>query len=185
MLTPHRGLLTTEVDVRFGTTGLVLLALVISACGEDLPPGLGDPIPDVEFEVIDPAGSDWEVGQRIRLREFGRTPVVLDFWASWCVPCRDQHAFVSDLVARYGSRIQAVGILYEDTPANAREWLGTHGATYPTVREVDAELESVFWIRGIPRFVLLDPDRRLSWDMMGGWGKDSVIVRLDAMLGIE
>jgi cytochrome c biogenesis protein CcmG, thiol:disulfide interchange protein DsbE len=170
--------------VRARTAALVPLFLGASGCsGEDLPPGFGDRIPDAAFEVIHPAGSDWNVGQTVRLSELDGIPVILDFWASWCGPCRDQHRFVSELVDSYGPRVQAIGILYEDTPQIARDWLEIHGANYPTVREMDATLESTFWIRGIPRFVLLDRDRRLTWDMLGGWGKDSVVAYLDEMLG--
>ncbi len=160
------------------------IMLGVSGCsGEDLPPGLGDRIPDAEFEVVDATGSPWEVGQRVRLSDLDGAPVVLDFWASWCGPCRAQHRFVSGLVDSYAPGMRAIGILHDDTPENAREWLKTHGASYPTLREIDGTLESTFWIRGIPRFVLLDRDRRVAWDDMGGWGRDSVIVRLDAMLG--
>lgn len=162
----------------------VLLSALVAAsgCGPDLPPDFGDPIPDAEFEVIDATGSDWHVGQRVRLSDLDHEAVILDFWASWCGPCRGQHGFVSELVEQYGDHIQAVGILYEDTPENAREWLEVQGATYPTVREVGDVLESTFWLRGIPRFVMLDNDRRLAWDMMGMWGTDSVIVRLDDLV---
>ena len=123
------------------------------------------------------------MSHRIRLRDLDDAPVILNFWASWCFPCRAQHRFVSEVVASYGPRVQAIGILYEDTPENALAWLETHGARYPTVREVEGTLASTFWIGGIPRLVLLDGDRRLSWDMMGGWANDSVTVRLDAMVG--
>lgn len=175
--------LQEEVEMRSRATILVLLALSAGACGDDLPPGLGDRAPDAGLEVIDATGSSWDVGETVRLSELGSVPVVLDFWASWCRPCLDQHRFVSDLVERYGSSIRVIGILHEDSPENARAWLSAQGATYPTVREIDATLESTFWVRGIPRFVLLDGDRRVAWDMMGAWGKDSVIARLDEMTG--
>jgi len=168
---------------RFPTAALLLALLFASGCDPDLPPGFGDRIPDAELEVVDPTGSDWHVGQRIRLSDLEHQAVILDFWASWCGPCKGQHAFVSELVERYGDDLQAVGILHDDTPENALAWLEAQGASYPTVREVDGTLESTFWLRGIPRFVMLDGDRRLSWDMMGMWGTDSARVRLDQLLG--
>ena len=154
------------------------VALAIAGCGEDLPPGLGDRVPNAAFEVVHAGGSGWEVGERVRLSDLGDVPVILDFWASWCGPCLDQHRFVSELVESHQGRIQALGVLYQDTPENALPWLAEHGAPYPTVREIDGELEETFWVRGIPRLILLTPDRRLSWDMMGGWAQDTVRARL-------
>jgi len=163
---------------------LGLFGLFAVGCGRAVPPALGDRIPDAEFEVIFPTGTDWEAGDVVALSDFEGKPVLLDYWASWCFPCREQHAHMKELHARYGDEIQILGVLFEDSPANAEEWLEEMGAVYPTVKERNNTIVDEFWITGLPHFILLTPDRRLSWDQIGA-GKvmrDSVTIRLDAML---
>jgi cytochrome c biogenesis protein CcmG/thiol:disulfide interchange protein DsbE len=162
-----------------------LILLLVASCKPDLPPGLGDRIADSEVEVVDGTGSAFDPGERIRLSDLEGKPVVLNFWASWCGPCKAQHAYLADLKARYGDRIEVLGILYEDQPGNARDWLQRNGAHFPTVQETEGTLRDEFWVNGIPRLILLTPDRRLSWDQMGAgdWGRDSLELRLDQMIG--
>ena len=156
--------------------------LLLFACQPDLPPGLGDPVPDSEFEVVDGTGSALERGARVRLSTLKGKPVILDFWATWCGPCRAQHAYLVDLKSHYGDRVEVLGVLYQDEGGNLPSWIERNETAYPTVIEPEGRLTKTFQVNAIPRLVLLGPDRTLSWDMMGAWGRDSVSVRLDEML---
>lgn len=96
--------------------------------------------------------------------------------------------YVTGLKARYGDRIEVVGVLVRDSLENALVWLEREGTTYPTLQERHGRLAKEFWISGLPRFVLLTPDRRLEWDFLGAasevnaWSTDSVDVHLEALL---
>ena len=119
---------------------LVALAAGISACTVSGPPMPGDRVPDTDLEVIDPTASPWSAGDRVALSDLEGRPVLIDFWASWCPPCLEQHAHVTEVAERYGSRIAVLGILVDDSPENALRWMEEQGAAYPTALELDDDL---------------------------------------------
>jgi thiol-disulfide isomerase/thioredoxin len=139
------------------------------------------------MEVIEPTGTPWSPGDRIVLADLRGTPVFLDFWASWCPPCREQHRNLSRISQRYGDRIAVLGILVDDTPVNALRWLEEQGATYPTVTEEGGALADAFWIpaTGLPHMALLDADGRLVWHQLGASASGvpaGVLAQLDSIL---
>ena len=150
---------------------LLLAALTATAtgCALDRPLTPGDRVPDATLEVIDPTASSWSPGDRISLSDLEGRPLLIDFWASWCPPCREQHRHVTEVAERYGDRIAVLGVLVDDTPGNALRWMEEQGATYPTVQETDGVLADRFWISatGLPHLALLDEDRRLVWHRIG------------------
>ena len=172
------------------THSLVLptvLAVSAAACTPSGPPRPGDRMPDSRLEVIDATASPWSAGDRVALSDLAGRPVLVDFWASWCPPCLEQHGHVTEVAERYRDRLAVVGVLVDDSPENALRWMEEQGAAYPTVREVDDDLTLRFGIRatGMPHLALLDADRRLVWHRLGASANGipaDVLAQLDSLL---
>lgn len=150
----------------------------------DHPPALGDSIGNGVFEIVHAGGSSFRVGERVKLSELRDKPVILEFWATWCGPCRIQHAFASDLVKQYGDRVQAFTVLWENSAEGVQEWLERNEPGFPIVVDVGGELASTFWVNFLPRLALLDQHHRLSWDT-SHTKDDSITVRLERLVKRE
>jgi thiol-disulfide isomerase/thioredoxin len=178
-----------RMRVRKGAWVVTACALAVAGCRSDRPPGPGDRLPDAALEVVDPTGTTWSPGDRLVLSDLRGRPAFLDFWASWCPPCREQHRNLTEIAQRYGDRIAVVGILVDDTPGNALRWLEAQGALYPTVREEKGVLAEAFWIpaTGLPHMALLDAEGRLVWHQVGASAAGvptAVLSQLDSILGV-
>jgi thiol-disulfide isomerase/thioredoxin len=85
-------------------------------------PTLADQLPQ-----MDAAGFQTLMGQ---LRG---TPVVVNFWGAWCTPCRAEAPLLVDAHARFGDRVQFLGVDTQDFRDGARAFIQAHGMTYPSV----------------------------------------------------
>ena len=95
-----------------------------------------------------------------------RGPMVVNLWAAWCQPCRDEMPLLQQFHERYADRVPVLGIDWQDTQVTgAMELVRDTGVTYPLLADPGAELGIVdgMPVRGLPAVVLLDADGRVAF----------------------
>jgi len=95
---------------------------------------------------------------------YGRKPVYLKFWATWCVPCREQMPGFERIYRQYGKRIDvvAVNVGFSDTEADVRAYRARLGLTMPIALD-DGSLGRRLNLRVTPQHVLIGADGRIAW----------------------
>jgi cytochrome c biogenesis protein CcmG, thiol:disulfide interchange protein DsbE len=98
--------------------------------------------------------------------DFKGVVTVLNVWASWCVPCRDEAALLMGLSG--DKRIRLVGINYKDQPDNARRFLGRFGNPF-TASGADANgRAAIEWgVYGVPETFIVGRDGRIAYKLVG------------------
>jgi cytochrome c biogenesis protein CcmG/thiol:disulfide interchange protein DsbE len=104
-----------------------------------------------------------EGGAKAALADYRGTVVVLNYWASWCTPCRQE----SPLLERWQRRLAkrggtVVGIDSLDVTADARAFVREFGLTYPMLRDRDGETQRRFGVSGYPETLIVDRDGRIA-----------------------
>lgn len=84
-------------------------------------------------------------------------PVVVNFWASWCVPCREEAPDLERMWQRYRrDGVQFLGVNIKDTEEDAKAFVREFRITYPSVRDVDQEVTLKFGVAGVPETFFVD-----------------------------
>jgi cytochrome c biogenesis protein CcmG/thiol:disulfide interchange protein DsbE len=109
------------------------------------------------------------VGDSVRLSDLRGQVVVLNFWASWCLSCRDEHTTLSEVAKRYAGRpVHFLGVLYNDEPAAGLQWISEMGGqSYPSVNDPKARTAIDFGLYGVPETFFLDADGRVAYKNTG------------------
>ena len=88
----------------------------------------------------------------------GAKVIYLDFWASWCVPCRHSFPWLNAMQHKYGKYgLVIVGINVDPDPADAHKFLRKYPADFPLVMDPKGELAEKWKLQGMPSAVILDP----------------------------
>lgn len=101
---------------------------------------------------------DMETGESVTLADLAGDVVVLNFWASWCVPCRYEHADLVALAGLYQPRgVRFYGLLYQDSPRNARAFIAElGGVNYPTLLDDGTRTGIAYGVTGVPETFVID-----------------------------
>jgi cytochrome c biogenesis protein CcmG/thiol:disulfide interchange protein DsbE len=93
---------------------------------------------------------------RVQLEELRGTPVVLNFWASWCIPCKDEAPFLAAAAQAHRRDVAFLGVDIQDFTADARRFLSRLDVPYPSVRETGAKVHTAYGLTGVPETYYID-----------------------------
>ena len=101
-------------------------------------------------------------GAPVSLGDFGATPVVLNFWASWCTPCRRELQGFEAVAERTSGEVAFIGLnTRDDSRAAALKLLATTGVRFPSGYDPDGQLASAYGLRGLPTTVFISSDGQI------------------------
>jgi cytochrome c biogenesis protein CcmG/thiol:disulfide interchange protein DsbE len=124
--------------------------------------GKAPPAPDFTIEELDGTG-------KLRLSSFAGKVVVINFWASWCLPCRDEAPHLQSAWERWGDRgVVVLGVNAQDFISDAREFVEEFGLTYPNGHDGPGTTLGSFGVTGFPETWFASPDGRLVGERIQG-----------------
>jgi cytochrome c biogenesis protein CcmG, thiol:disulfide interchange protein DsbE len=131
---------------------LPIVALLAFGFGHDphaVPFALKDtPAPDFTLRTLD--------GEQVRLSDLRGKPVVLNFWASWCEPCKFEHELLQQASRYYGQSVAFLGVVYQDQEASVRRYLLDHPSAYRHTLDPDSKVAIDYGVSGVPESYLVD-----------------------------
>jgi thiol-disulfide isomerase/thioredoxin len=144
------------------------LALTLAACGgvaEDGGTGSGPRplLPADRLELPEYGLAQFEE----LLLELRGTPVLVNFWGSWCPPCRDEAPDLRAAAEEFDGRVQFLGVDILDNRQAAREFIREFDWPYPSIFDPEAEIRDGLGYLGQPITLIYDARGRLAFDLVG------------------
>ncbi len=135
----------------------------------------GDPAPEVSFALLDG-------GESMRLADLQGTPVVVNFFAAWCVPCVTEMPAFEEVHQELGDEVAFVGIDVRDSVAAAEELVARTGVTYTIGRDPSGEIFQDFEAVNMPSTFLLAADGTVVASRSGALDADGLRALVDEHL---
>lgn len=100
----------------------------------------------------------------------GAKYIVVDFWASWCGPCVSGIPRLKEYYAKYGGRLEIIGVATDDTQAGWLAALGKYELPWPNVIDTDRSAASAYGVEGLPTKIILDHEHKVVKVFVGEGG---------------
>jgi cytochrome c biogenesis protein CcmG/thiol:disulfide interchange protein DsbE len=102
-------------------------------------------------------------GGQLKLSKLQGQVVVVNFWASWCIPCRDEAPILEQAWRRYRDRgVVLIGVAYLDTDKESRAFLEEFDVTYPNGPDLGTRIAPAYRIKGVPETFFITRDGRVA-----------------------
>lgn len=141
----------------------------------DLEPVIeGEQAPDVSFPM-------W-TGETRTFADFAGTPLVVNFFSSWCAPCIQEMPDLEKAHQDFGDRITFLGINLQDRRSDAQEVVDETGVTYPLAEDFDGTVFNAFGANGMPTTVFISADGEILDVRTGRMPESEIYQRMERLL---
>jgi len=145
----------------------------------DLKPWPGGPTPGLELRELD--------GRGHRLADYRGKVVLVNFWATWCVPCRDEMPSIQHLKEKLAGRPFVVLAVNLDEPeARVRKFLSQMTVDFTVLLDPEKKVARAWDARILPASFIIGPDGRIRYSLVGelDWGHELVVSRITELLPV-
>lgn len=170
------------------TVFLIFAAVAISAVALNFAPGSIvtaqvptqidslDPIPAPDFKI------EMLSGKTRALSDYkGKKPVVINFWGSWCGPCRHEAPFLAEVSQEYGEEVEFLGIAVNDSRGAAENFIRSYKITYENGLD-ETNIAATYGVRGTPTTFWVNKEGEIVDVWVGAIDKASLFDRVEKML---
>jgi cytochrome c biogenesis protein CcmG/thiol:disulfide interchange protein DsbE len=170
-----RGLLLSAVVA----VVLSVAALLATGLGRD-PAVVASPLVGRAAPAFELAGLD---GPAVRLSDLRGQIVVVNFWASWCAECRTEQDALNQTWSRFrDSGVTVLGVNFQDTTPDAREYVGSLGIRYPVVQDTESSTALAYGLRGVPETFVVDRSGHIVDRVIGPVSAKRLADRINTLL---
>ncbi len=128
----------------------------------------GDPVPTTTLPLLEGDGSE-------SLADYEGRWVLVNFWASWCIPCRAEAPALEEFQKQHGSsRFTVLGIDTQDLSGDARAFVERYGLSYPQLRDGNGDNADEYGTTGVPENFLVDPKGKVRLVVAGPIGEEKL-----------
>ncbi len=143
----------------------VALFAIVAACsggGEMKPPGLPDPVPAPEITLNDLSGKS------VSISDFRGKPLIVNFWATWCVPCREEMPTLEKLYNERKERgFEIILINAKESKQTVEKFLKENGYTFRVLLDESGDAYRKFQVFGLPTTLFIDKENVIQYSYIG------------------
>ena len=164
-MTTRRVVTALSATAAFALIGLLAYGLFVAGdtgtLARDIADGKRPHLPAFDLAVLWPSTAEQEPADRalladgrVQTHELHGTPTLINIWASWCIPCKQEALVLEQAAARYRGRVRFLGINVRDANREARAFLRRYHASYPNLDDPDDTVWRRFQATGVPESFL-------------------------------
>jgi len=170
---PRRLVVLLPLLLFLGLAALFLMQLLSGRDVAEIPSALiGQPAPETSLPPLEGMSLPG-----IDSREFAGKVTLVNVWASWCAPCREEHPML--LALAQDQRFAIAGLNYKDAPENARRFLGSLGNPYSAIGVDDSGRTAIDWgVYGVPETFLVGKDGKIAFKHVGPLSEQAIVTTL-------
>lgn len=135
----------------------------------------------LDFSVID------EEGKTVKLSDYFGSPIVINFWATWCSPCKSELPAFEELSKEYDGKIKFMMVNltdgYQETVESVKEFINENNYTFPVFFDTEYSASNAYKPNYIPETVFINKDGNIKDRHIGALNKDTFKNYIDNLIG--
>lgn len=135
---------------------------------------VGSPAPDFQLETL--------AGQSVSLGELAGKPAIINFWATWCPPCKEEMPALEAAYQQHGDKVSFLAVSVQEDKRTVSRFTQQYGLSLPVLLDSDGVAMNLYGVRGLPTTLFVNAEGIVVAQHMGGLTEDSLAEYLEQLV---